>query len=112
MIHSELRKMREPIKALLVALAILASPAYALQTLEGDDGATLIGKVSEKEPTRIAIDQGRVLSLRVREGTLNIDADDETGQVFVTVPAGTKNPINGFLTTNSGRTYTDRKSVV
>lgn len=98
--------MCAPIKALLLALAVLASPAYALQNLEGDDGATLIGKVSEKEPTRIAVDQGRVLSLRVREGTLNIDADDETGQVFVTVPAGTKNPINGFLTTNSGRTYT------
>lgn len=94
------------IKALAISFALIAGQAHALQILEGGDGATLYGKVSKKEQTRITIEQGRVSSLRVREGTLNIDPDDETGQLFVTVPEGIDKPINGFLTTDSGLTYT------
>ncbi|MDP2369161.1 type-F conjugative transfer system secretin TraK [Rhodoferax sp.] len=81
-------------------------PAQAVQVLEGSDGASLYAKISKTEPTRITVTPGRVASLRVREGTLNIDPDEDTGQLFVTAPPGSSRPVNGFLTTDGGETYT------
>lgn len=92
--------------ALATALALSSSPAKAVQIVEGGDGSTVYAKLSKKEMTRLAVDHGRVASLRVREGELGIDADEETGQVFLTVPDGASKPINGFLTTDAGNTYT------
>jgi len=92
--------------ALATALAFSCAPAMAVQIVEGGDGSTLYAKLSKKEMTRLAVDHGRVASLRVREGELGIDADEETGQVFLTVPDGASKPVNGFLTTDAGNTYT------
>ncbi|KQQ44673.1 hypothetical protein ASF61_21330 [Duganella sp. Leaf126] len=92
--------------ALATALALSCAQAKAVQIVEGGDGSTLYAKLSKKEMTRLAVDHGRVASLRVREGELGIDADEETGQVFLTVPDGASKPINGFLTTDAGNTYT------
>lgn len=95
-----------------LALALPSVPAMAVQIIEGGDGSTLYAKLSKKEMTRLAVDHGRIASLRVREGELGIDADEETGQVFLTVlggassPVGENKPINGFLTTDAGNTYT------
>lgn len=87
---------------LLVASAV----AHGVQVKEGGDGSTIYARLSQKEMTRLAVERGRIASLRVRDGELGIDADDDTGQVFLTVPAGGKKPINGFLTTDTGDTYT------
>jgi len=92
--------------ATALALALSCAPAKAVQIVEGGDGSTLYAKLSKKEMTRLAVDHGRVASLRVRDGELGIDADEETGQVFLTVPDGASKPINGFLTTDTGNTYT------
>ena len=92
--------------ALATALALSCAPAKAVQIVEGGDGSTVYAKLSKKEMTRLAVDHGRVASLRVRDGELGIDADEETGQVFLTVPDGASKPINGFLTTDAGNTYT------
>lgn len=107
-IHSVLRsKLRtDLICAACGAVLIAIQPAHALQILEATDGATIYGKVSIQEPTRIALDAGRIASMRVKDGTLYIDPDDESGQIFVSVPEGMKKPINGFLTTDSGKTVT------
>lgn len=93
-------------KALGLAWAMWLGPAQAVQVLEGSDGASLYAKISKTEPTRITVTPGRVASLRVREGTLNIDPDEDTGQLFVTAPPGSSRPVNGFLTTDGGETYT------
>lgn len=93
-------------KAVSLACALWLGQAHAVQVLEGSDGASLYAKISKTEPTRIAVSPGRVASLRVREGSLNIDPDEDTGQLFVTVPPGSSRPVNGFLTTDSGDTYT------
>jgi conjugal transfer pilus assembly protein TraK len=105
MIHSLIKN--SVVYTLLAMMATcIATNAYALQILQGDDGATLYVKISKKEMTRLSIEQGRVVTLRVKEGEINIDPDDETGQIFLTVPEGMDKPINGFLTTDIGRTYT------
>lgn len=92
--------------ALVIALSGVAGTAAAVQIIEGGDGSTIYAKLSKKEITRLAVEHGRIASLRVREGELGIDADEDTGQVFLTVPDGANKPVNGFLVTESGNTYT------
>lgn len=105
MIHST-AKNRVFAQLFAILAMSFATQAYALQILQGEDGSTLFVKISKKEMTRLSIEQGRVVTLRVKEGEINIDPDDETGQVFLTIPEGINKPINGFLTTDIGRTYT------
>lgn len=104
MIHS-LQK-NKAILTLACALAAATQPATAVQIVEGGDGSTLYARLSKKEMTRLAVEHGRIASLRVKDGELGIDPDDETGQTFLSVPKGASKPINGFLTTDAGNTYT------
>lgn len=92
--------------ALAIALSGTAGAVGAVQIVEGGDGSTIYAKLSKQEMTRLAVEHGRIASLRVREGELGIDADEDTGQVFLTVPDGASKPINGFLVTDNGNTYT------
>jgi conjugal transfer pilus assembly protein TraK len=103
MIHS--LKRNSAILALALALPA-AQHAAAVQIVEGGDGSTIYAKLSKKEMSRLTVDHGRIASLRVKEGELGIDPDDETGQIFLSVPDGATKPINGFLTTDAGNTYT------
>ncbi|NHZ99061.1 type-F conjugative transfer system secretin TraK [Massilia sp. CCM 8734] len=107
---THLRRRNRPILAMALVAALFSSNALAVQIIEAGDGATIYAKVSKKEMTRLSIDRGRVASLRVKDGELAIDPDDETGQLFLSIPGGDKagavKPINGFLTTDSGHTYT------
>ncbi len=86
----------------------LAAPltAGSVQIVEATDGATLYLKISQREITRIALDHGRIAALRSREGELAVDPDEDAGQVFVSLPAGTAKPVNAFLTTANGHTFT------
>jgi conjugal transfer pilus assembly protein TraK len=94
------------ILALALAAAMSSPRALAVQIVDGADGATIYAKVSKTEQTRLSVDRGRIASLRVKDGELGIDPDDETGQMFLSVPPNATKPINGFLTTESGHTYT------
>ena len=87
-------------------LLCVSSSSFALQALDATNGATLFVKISKKEPTRIALDVGRIAALRTREGVLNISPDEQTGQLFVSVPPDSSAPVNAFLTTEAGNTYT------
>jgi conjugal transfer pilus assembly protein TraK len=100
-----LRRSKQAFMCLALAGAPFANTA-AVQIIEGADGTSIYAKVSKKELTRLALDYGRIASLRVKEGELGIDPDDETGQLFLSVPAGATKPINGFLTTDAGNTFT------
>ena len=90
--------------------AAVTTNVLAAQIVEGGDGSTIYAKVSKKEMTRLSVDRGRIASLRVKASELSVDPDDETGQVFLSVPDGQKpgdiKPINAFLTTQAGHTYT------
>lgn len=95
------------IASMILALCAMASQnTYAIQIKDVGDGATVYARISAKELTRLAVTPGRVASLRVKQGELLIDPDEDTGQVFLSVPVGSKKPINGFLTTDNGNTYT------
>lgn len=91
---------------LAIVLATATHQVSAVQIVEGGDGSTIYAKLSKKEMTRLSLEHGRIASLRVKEGELGVDPDDETGQLFLSVPANANKPINGFLTTDAGNTYT------
>ena len=107
MIH--LLRKNKSILAMALASAVSAN-VLAAQIVEGGDGSTIYAKVSKKEMTRLSIDNGRVTDIRFRQGELSVDTDEATGQIFMSIPNGAdaKNikPINGFLTTDAGHTFT------
>lgn len=94
-------------RALLVACALLVPLAgHCVQVVDAGDGATLYLKLSKRDITRIALDHGRIAALRYRAGDLVVEQDDEAGQLFVSVPEGSDKPVNAFLTTVGGHTFT------
>lgn len=102
-------RLKNKVAAFLAAsggLLLGPLPADAVQTKDVGDGGTVYARISEKELTRLAVSPGRIATLRVKQGELGIDPDDDTGQLFLSVPAGSKKPVNGFLTTDTGNTYT------
>lgn len=91
----------------LLALLLLASnSASALQVLDGVDGQVLLAKISAKEPTRIAISNGRIKQFVGNEGDLVIQKDTSNGQIFVHPASMTGKPVNLFVTDDKGATYT------
>lgn len=94
--------------ALGIALftAALPAPVAAVQIIEAADGVTIYAKVSKREQTRLALEHGRITMLRVKSSELDVEPDNEKGQLFLSVPTGISKPINGFLTTDSGNTLT------
>ena len=83
----------------LVLLLSLANPARALQVVDALDGETVLGKISRKEVTRIALEHGRIKKVTGNAGEFVLEKDDEKGQVFIR-PADPQSakPINVFLT--------------
>lgn len=84
---------------LLPLLLALSSPASALQILDAKDGETVLGKISQKEVTRISVERGRIRKVTGNAGEFVLEKDEEKGQIFVrpVSPDSTK-PINLFIT--------------
>ena len=84
---------------LLPLLLALSSPASALQILDAKDGETVLGKISQKEVTRISVERGRIRKVTGNTGEFVLEKDEEKGQIFVrpVSPESTK-PINLFIT--------------
>lgn len=107
---------RAAIGPLLLTLGLgVAFPASALQTLAIPDNGTGIAKISAKEVNRVAVQNGRIRKIFGADGALQIDIDDEKGEVYLrpldqrTVMrdgARVAAPVNVFITDNQGRTYT------
>lgn len=108
MIHLIAKKVSSKLVALSCLAGAITLPVQciALQPIEVIDGATVFAKVSKKEVTRLAVDGNRIASMRVKKGEIFVEQDDETGQVFLTLPPKADKPINGFLTTDAGQTFT------
>lgn len=60
------------------------TPARAQQVVDASDGRPRIVKVSQRDPSRIAVDGGRIVNLVYDENDLAATVDKDNGQVFVT----------------------------
>ena len=87
----------------LPLLMLLGSPAHALQIVDAQDGQTALAKLSRKEVTRIAFEQGRVRKVTGSAGEFVLEKDDDKGQIFIRpTDAQSTKPINLFLTSERG----------
>jgi conjugal transfer pilus assembly protein TraK len=89
-------------RTLLALLTLAASlPGYALQTVTARDGETLLVRISQKEVTRIAFEQGRIRKVTGNAGEFVLEKDEDKGQVFIrpSSPEATR-PINLFVSSD------------
>jgi len=89
-----------PVLRLLLPLLLSVShPAAALQILDARDGETVLGKISQKEVTRISFERSRIRKITGNAGEFVLEKDEEKGQIYIrpVSPESTK-PINLFLT--------------
>lgn len=87
------------LKTSLVLLPLLLSnPACALQILDAKDGETVLGKISQKEVTRISFERSRIRKVTGNAGEFALEKDEEKGTIFIrpASPDSTK-PINLFV---------------
>jgi conjugal transfer pilus assembly protein TraK len=80
------------------------STANALQLVDPVEGQNSFVKISAKELTRVAVENGKIRSIIVSDGEVAIERDEERGQVFLR-PLVLNKPINARFITSSGRTY-------
>jgi conjugal transfer pilus assembly protein TraK len=85
-------------------LMLAPSPeAHALQVLEAAEGQTVLGRLSSKELTRIAVEGGRIRKVTGQGGEFLMEKDEDQGQIFIR-PTSPENPrpINLFVTLEAG----------
>ena len=88
---------------LLPLLLALSNPAFALQILDARDGETVLGKISQKEVTRISFERSRIRKVTGNAGEFVLEKDEEKGQIFIRpASADSTKPINLFLTSERG----------
>jgi conjugal transfer pilus assembly protein TraK len=86
---------------LLPLLLAISLPAHAIQILEGVDGQTLVGKISQKELTRVTVERGRVKKVTGNAGEFLLEKDEDKGQIYIRPLSETATkPINLFVTTD------------
>jgi len=93
--------LSKPSLVLLPLLLALSSPASALQILDARDGETVLGKISQKEITRIRFERGRIRKVTGNAGEFVLEKDEEKGQIFIRpASAQSTKPINLFVTSD------------
>ena len=73
----------KPSLLLLPLLLSLSNPTSALQILDARDGETVLGKISQKEVTRIGFERGRIRRITGNAGEILLEKDEEKGQIFI-----------------------------
>jgi conjugal transfer pilus assembly protein TraK len=89
---------------MLVGLAGVRS-AFAVQNIDGADIDRKEAVISLREPTRLAIEHGRIREVISVRGEIDKLTDEVAGQVFLTLPTDTAKPINIFVTDENNVTY-------
>ena len=97
------RWMRQGVQSLLAASLLFSASAWALQTIDVSDGRSHLVKISAKEMSRIALEDGKIRRIDFVDGELEVKKDDEAGDYYV-LPLVPK-PINVFVKTASGMTH-------
>lgn len=89
--------------AIAFSATTAAVTAFALQTVDVSDGRSHLVNISEKEMSRIAVDNGKIRRLDFIDGELETKKDDAAGDYYL-LPL-VKKPINIFVKTTSGQTH-------
>lgn len=90
--------------AALASVMVVSTPAYALQVLQaGDEGTVHHARFSRDEMTRLAIKDGRIVSMHFPEGRLTVETDEEHG--FAILRARDDKPVSLVVTSNTGQTH-------
>ena len=92
------------IRYLLAAILFAPSMAYSLQLVDPVEGQNTFVKISAKETTRLAVENGKIRSIIMSDGELFAEKDDGRGQLFIR-PLVLNKPINIRLILTSGATY-------
>jgi conjugal transfer pilus assembly protein TraK len=93
-------------RILCAVACVIASigTANALQVIDPVEGHNSFIKISAKELTRIAVENGKLVSLIASDGELVVEKDADRGQIFIR-PLVLNKPINVRLITGAGGTY-------
>lgn len=92
------------IRTLCAGLILIPCAAFALQVIEPVEGVNSFVKISAKETTRLAVDNGKIASLIMSDGDLYVEKDADRGQMFIR-PLVLNKPINVRALLVSGATY-------
>jgi hypothetical protein len=90
---------------LVAAVAVLLPlNSIALQVVDGSDGKTRQVNISATEMTRIAVEGGRIRSLKYSPAELEVNEDNGVGQVFIK-PVVRNKAISIFVVTSTDTTH-------
>lgn len=92
------------IKAVLL-LCVFALPCHALQTYKLVDHQKTQAVISQKQHTRIAVEEDRIQQIFGAEGQFDVQSDDERGQIFLKpLMLDASKPISITIVTENGLT--------
>lgn len=93
---------------MLLAIVMLAgfNQAWAVQNYSVKNGDTITATLSSKDLTRIAIEGGRLEKVWSTAGIIEVQPDQEKGEVFIRPLPGSASTISFFVTDSLGSTYT------
>lgn len=91
-------------RLIAAAFVVASSSAFALQLVEPVEGVNSFVKISAKEQTRIAVENGKIQTLIANDGEIVAEKDLDRGQIFIR-PTRADKPINVRVIPTSGKTY-------
>lgn len=89
--------------ALFAIFSMFAPFAHALQMVDVGDQRSHVVKISQREMSRIAVENEKITKMDFIDGELDVKQDKENGYYLV-LPNVAK-PINVFVTTSSNKTH-------
>ena len=113
LLHPQLALAQNNESAILGALirdrqaGLQSGSQVGAQTLSVAPNSTVTAQISQKEISRIAIEGGKIRATDARNGAIEILTDTKVpGELRVLPPENDKRPINLFVTSEKGHTYT------
>jgi conjugal transfer pilus assembly protein TraK len=95
-----------PPKPQSLAMPMMVRGSAAAQTLRVTPNSTTTATVSLRELSRIAIEGAKIDIVDTRAGAAEINHDKNLGELRLIPPENDPRPINLFVTSDSGHTYT------
>lgn len=89
--------------ALIASFSLFAPVAHALQMVDVGDQRSHVVKISQREMSRIAVENEKITKMDFIDGELDVKQDKDNGYYLV-LPNVAK-PINVFVTTSSNKTH-------
>jgi conjugal transfer pilus assembly protein TraK len=97
---------------LVIALLLFtfANYANAMQVIDVRDGDNVTIKISQREITRLKVQNARIEKIRFRDGQLAIESDPARNEAYIRVPQGQMGvpmtrSVSVFITTDTGATF-------